>query len=230
MAMLDYGAILKVDGVIQNHELFDDNYDFSYVDEKAYYPKYEIDIDIKDSFYVYGGDKDMYLCFYKTWFYVVSKGVVIDSYSPYGDAFNSITKYVWVNNKRVDIKVDIIDKEWREVRHTHLMECESWDDFVALNYGDDAVGEPISNLQNGAEYYKLWLKQCRKIGKRPIAYKYRNNKYYATWEWNGHKYEVVFGYGIDPDIDVYKRITTNGSYNYTNVEIDFIDKFMGIER
>lgn len=57
---------------------------------------------------------------------------------------------------------------------------------------------------------------------------YNTLKYSATWEYKGDKWEVIFGYGIEPDEDVFNDITSKGLYNYGEESIKYIrERFFG---
>lgn len=49
-------------------------------------------------------------------------------------------------------------------------------------------------------------------------------KYIAKWDYNKKHYEVIYGFGIEGDTNIY-NIIKNGRYNYSKAEIDFIDKW-----
>ena len=75
MSAIDYGALLRVNGkfINKNDDLFSYCSDTGYVCDKAtYYSDYEkkeIEIDIMGNYYVYAGDENFLLCFYKGYFY-----------------------------------------------------------------------------------------------------------------------------------------------------------------
>lgn len=83
MSMLDYGAILKKDGIFinKNQDLFINMKEVTgFLLEEATFENGET-IRINNNFFVYAGDKEMLLCFYKGICLVVSNGKVIKELS-----------------------------------------------------------------------------------------------------------------------------------------------------
>ena len=86
MAMIDYGAILRVDGKIVNlDQMFMDCADTGYICQQAYDEKHKQTIniqpiDIQHNYFVYAGDENFLLAFYKEWFYVIHQNKIIGSY------------------------------------------------------------------------------------------------------------------------------------------------------
>lgn len=158
MALIDYGAILRVNGkfINKNCDLFMHSSDTGYVCEQALHPNGEM-IDIDKEFYVYAGDENFMLCFYKGLFYVIS------------------------HNKIILAKWNIL--------------------FMSETFYFD--GLPSVNVERLDNKTQRWL---------------------ATWIHNGNKYEVIFGYGIDPDEEVWNRIKFDG-YKFTDIEREIIDEW-----
>ena len=52
----------------------------------------------------------------------------------------------------------------------------------------------------------------------------RPYRFIAEWDYNGHHYEVIFGYGIDNDEEVWNKIK-NDSYGFRQDEIAIIDSW-----
>lgn len=48
-----------------------------------------------------------------------------------------------------------------------------------------------------------------------------SNKFKVSFSYNGHNYEIYFGYGVDPSYEVFKRLTDDPEkpYGYTDTEI-----------
>ena len=170
MAMLDYGAILKVDGVFvnKNEDFFMENMEKvvgftldSVTDEKGSV------IPIDGEFFVYAGDKEMLLCFYKGECLVVGNDKIVK----------------WL--------------------HTSFLEETFY----------------FKNLPNVT---------ISKLDKTPYideyGYKYYSYRFLATWEHNEHKYECIYGYGIDPDEETWNEIKYM-SYGFSEVEVKIIDKW-----
>ena len=78
MAMVDYGAILKVDGKIINDSLFMEITDTGTIPpEKVHDDRYNCDINIAGNYFAYGGDKDFMMVFYKCWFFGITQEKII---------------------------------------------------------------------------------------------------------------------------------------------------------
>lgn len=69
-----------------------------------------------------------------------------------------------------------------------------------------------------------WIKKHRRNLKDKSMLRY-NGKQLATWEYNGKKYECVFGYGVDSSEKLWNEGTFQKDYNYTDTEIEFISKW-----
>lgn len=48
-------------------------------------------------------------------------------------------------------------------------------------------------------------------------YKYRTQRYIAEWSYDNRKYEVIFGYGVDPISKVWNGIKYD-CYGFTEIE------------
>ena len=81
MAMIDYGAILRVDGKIVNlDQMFMDCADTGYICQQAYDEKQKQIIDIQYNYFAYAGDANFLLVFYKECFNVIHQNKIIGSY------------------------------------------------------------------------------------------------------------------------------------------------------
>lgn len=81
MAMIDYGAVLKVNGTIVNsNEMFMETSDTGYMIDVAV-DKDGYDYDIDGNYFVSAGDEDLMICFYKTTALIISNKTVIKTYS-----------------------------------------------------------------------------------------------------------------------------------------------------
>lgn len=230
MAYIDYGSILKVNGkfINKNGDLFMESSDTGYICDRAtYFDEYagrEDVMDVAGNYYVYAGDEKFMLCFYKGTVHVISNNRLICS--RWNIPFVSETIYL---DGFPSIKIEYLDK------NMHVYPVESvgtWKEYVKENWRGATGNEKISDLQDGHKRYKRFQKMLRKNArekKNPSKwYKYRTNRYLATWEYNGNKYEVIFGYGIDPSEKVWNDIK-NDSYDFTDTEREIIDKWFGDE-
>lgn len=198
MSMIDYGALLKVNGkfINKNKDMFMDMQEaVGFILEKATYPKWK-DININGNFYVYAGSEDLLLCFYKTYFYVIKNGNIVRVYA--GNDFKSESLFVG----NVIIKVEHLDNDLL----IDKAEVDKYYKEVLLK--------------------KQWFRYVKRIGeinrKKPL--KYKTQRYIASWEYNNNKYEVIFGYGVDPNEEIWEDIK-NKSYDFTDKERNIIDKW-----
>ena len=203
MAFIDYGALLRINGkfVNKNRELFMESSssgeiigDASCSDIKPHH--------IEGNYFVVAGDKNFCLCFYKTRFIAVLNKKIIKTW--YNSGFNKETFDV----NRIKISIKMIDPEY-ELDYYGVPDEDTYLRYV-YNYGK----------RRGALIFQRRYKKARKV-----VYKHKHGqKFLATWEYNGDKYEVIFGYGIDPSEEMYNDIKLN-SYNYSKKEIKLIDEW-----
>lgn len=223
MAMIDYGALLKVNGAFlnKNSNMFMEVSDCGYmidtakdcIDGSCCYGK---EIYIKGNYFVYAGDKDFMLAFYKTMFYVIVNDEIIKYFG--NGQFKSET--IYINNHK--IKVSHLDKKLKREYFDDYHKL--WKDELKEIYVDAKGNESLSELKNGYNEYKKFLKRKKFFSRhKGICYKYYSNKYIAEWEHNEKKYEVIFGYGIENKEEVYNNIKYR--YDYSDTERDIIDKW-----
>lgn len=220
MAAIDYGALLRVNGefINKNKSLFMDASNTGYVLDRARYANTSIygkDVDIHGNFYVYAGDENLLLTFYKGFFYVISDGLILTAVSnvPF------ISEIIYING--VQIKVSHLEPE---LQIDEGEDIGTWKDYVREHWGGATGDEKLSQLENGSKRYKIFLKKLKRKASGRDVYKDRMQRWIAEWEHNGDKYEVIFGYGIDPCEDVWNDIKYN-SYGFTEREIKIIDNW-----
>lgn len=212
MAMIDYGALVIKNGipVNKNCDLFMEC------------PNY-FDDEIKDNYFAYCGDKEYSLCFYKCSIVETKNGGYANSF--WNFLFKSETFY---RDNGVNITVRRLDDLY-PVYMTNLMDCNTWEDYVRENYVGATGNEKDYELENGRKLHRLWRKNCKKIGRKKTIYYTSTRKYVATWEYKGDKWEVIFGYGIDPNEDVFNEIVESGRYNYKPDGVKYIrEKFFEV--
>lgn len=198
MAFIDYGALLRVNGkfINKNEDMFMDLIYETVTEEKGN------EIQINGNYFVGAGDKDFYLVFYKSIFHVISNGEII--HTDWDNPFDSEIFYI---DNFPNVKVEHIDKN---IYSEYSNKLDNYDREFYLN----RYGKKLGQLKiNG---------RCKK-SKRSI-YNYKTQKYLATWDYNGDKYEVIFGYGIECNEKSYNDIKNN-SYNYTDIERELIDSW-----
>lgn len=217
MAVIDYGALLKVNGefINKNCNLFMNNSNTGYILEKAKYADtsiYDKEININGNFYVYAGDKDLLLTFYKWYLYVISNEKIIKviSDNPF------ISEEFYING--VNIKVSHLEPDIQ----VEVSNIVTWEDYIKENWIDATGHEKLNELKNGIREYKSFLRRVKASRRR--VYKYRTNRWITEWEHNGNKYEVIFGDGIDPNAEVWNRIKKD-SYGFTEREINIINEW-----
>lgn len=210
MAMIDYGAILRVDGKIVNHEMFMEVSDTGYKPpEKVWYPKYNDYDSVAGEYFVYAGDEDFLVCFYKSELFAVSKGEVV--FSRWGNYFNSITEETFFLNNLPTITIAHLDKQMH------------YDDYLDLDeYDRKMIDDDRKN--NRKHHIRRWQRISKRIWRtRKESWRYDySHRFIATWEHKGRKYECIYGFGIDPNREVWDDIKYN-SYDFSDNERDIID-------
>lgn len=207
MSMIDYGALLRVDGKLVNRDgdLFMDMQEavgFTLDKAQYFYNGKDYEIDISDNFYVYTGKPEFLLTFYKTHFYIISNGKVIKSVST-DERINEYSFYI----NGVNVTVSQLDKKWRNNYY------EKFDD-------DDK--ERLYYLHGKKKANMIIYRQAKKS--RRVSYRYKSCRYIAKWEYDGKKYEVLYGYGIEPDFDIWNGVKDR-AYDFSDDEKKFIDSW-----
>ena len=207
MALIDYGALLKVNGkfINKNKNLFMTQTDMGYK------PKKDIDR------YVIAGDEDFLLSFYKCSCYIYHNEKLIGwtHHSPF------ISETIYNGDNLPNVKIEHLDKENR----IPYVVADSWSEFMLCR----------GILLNNEEEIKISKSKHPKMYKKYLRYLdsikrcNRNNQYYtqrwkATWDYKDNHYEVIFGVGIDPNEKVWNNIKYDG-YDFTDIERNIIDKW-----
>lgn len=205
MAMMDYGALLRVDGNFINKSkgLFMNMIDMCGFNlEAAYDDKRNAPINISGSFFVYAGEPDLLLCFYKCTYYVIVKGRIVKSWYSTGWDFDKETFFV----NDTEFIFEVIDKEIK--KDFYDRDFNEWDRERYVNCYGKKFGQVKINrrFKRNSRNYDLYK---------------GSGKYLMTWNYNGKKYEVIFGYGIDPSEEIFNDMKV-GSYGYTKNELDYI--------
>lgn len=182
MSSIDYGAILKVNDkfINKNLDLFSDMEKMVgfILDEESH---------INNNYYVYAGDKNLLMCFYKYNCVVISNDKHVCSLRT---KFNSETFYL--NNVKITIsRLDKNYKTYKEKKYKY-------------------------KYHNGKKLnYVIFSKHAKE---------HKLDRFIATWEYNGNKYECIYGYGIDNNENIWEDIKNN-SYGFSKTEIEIIDKW-----
>jgi len=213
MAFIDYGALLRVDGKFVNKDtdLFMDASDTGYVCDTA------IDLDgseirVDGNYYIYAGDENLLICFYKTKLVIISGGKVIKRIWRPQFASETLKDPVRLSIRRLD----------PERRSPH--DWEHWEEYAAVRYGTPVAGYlPLNKLQRGEKIFRLWMRQAKRHRRAAKRDCYYSARYLAEWDHDGRHYEVIFGYGIDPASDVWADIRTGDNYDFSDTERKIID-------
>ena len=215
MAIVDYGALLRVNGnfINYNKDIFSEIiYPEGDIPERVQAGKSQ-ERPVKGNYFVYAGDAAFMLAFYKRMFDVISDGKMIKSV--WGTPFLSETFLI----NGISISVSHLDK-------TYITEpkepAEPWNEYVKNNWQDATGKEHLWELQKGAFYYRKYTRRAKRRH-RCKTFKYLTDRYIAEWDYDGNHYEVIYGYGIDPQKDVWDSIKTQ--WNFTDTEIRIIDEW-----
>lgn len=224
MAMVDYGALTIVDGKLINEGQF-----FMKTSDTGYMLKEAIlltgdTIPIEDEFFAYFGDKDLFLCFYKTCIYIIQNGVVVETF--YKSNFASEEFFIGKHK----IKISHLDKNKYEME-SFLDELPTWKKYMDERYIKPKNMSDKEFYKRVGEIYKDYRKliiNSKKYKKKPIKDYY--NRYVAEWVYKNKEYKVIFGYGIDSDKDCYIRISSDkrNPYEFTKTEKEYINKVFGL--
>lgn len=211
MAFIDYGAILRVNGkfVNKNEGLFMKCSNTGYVCKKAT-DKNGTVYNIADDYFVYAGDKDFMLVFYKGMFHVISNERIIKTVY-----WNPFIKETFYFEDSPNVTVEHLDKELRRkciINKPDEEDLEYWKDNYNENKAKCLERKGFKRIRTA------WRKQTKLIGK------VRSSRWLATWTYNGNKYEVIFGIGIDPSEKCWNDIKFK-HYGFSDVEREIIDSW-----
>lgn len=227
MAAIDYGALLRVKNKNENNwtfinrdsDLFMKASDTGYVCEKAV-DKKDRNIDIAGNYFAYAGDSHFLLAFYKGTCEVISDGKILHTF--WGADFNSETRYF---DNLPSVKISRLSTKYD---YDKLKSWGPWQNYVKENYFDVIGNEKLYELQNGYNVYHSFLKYAKKLArynKNNRGYKHYPFRFLAEWEYDGRKYEVIYGYGIDNQKEVWDSIKNTDIYDFKEKEIQIIDNW-----
>ncbi len=175
--------------------------DTGYVCKKVEYPD-DNSIYVNGNYFVYAGDENFLIAFYKGLFNIIHNNKII--YSDCNIPFISETFYF---EGLPTVKVEHLDKKL-------INEFPDLPDKYDIEWYYERYRKKKAQLK----LYRL-VKNRRKI-----VCKDRTFRWLATWEYNGKKYEVIFGSGIDPNEDVWNDIKYD-AYDFTDIERKIIDSW-----
>lgn len=205
MAILEYGALLKINGkfINKNMDLFMDCSDTGYICEKAtYYDKNikkDREVFIDGMFYVYAGDENFMLCFSKAGFSVISHNKIIGSV-----VFSQFLSETFYFDDLPSVTLEMLDKSVK------------YKSFIPCNYMFDHIKEKI-----GKKKKRVIRRYCKKYGK--VMEKGYCTRWKASWVYNGNHYEVIFGYGIDNDEKSWND--TKDDFGFSDTEKRIVDEW-----
>ena len=219
MAIIDYGALLRVNGKLVNRNIdFMEGSDTGYVCEKAV-DKNEVEHNIKGNYFVYAGDRECLLVFYKGICKVIQNEKVTHSFWE----FPFLSETIFLSDD-LHLTVSKLSKN----KLISLLESNgTWENYVKENWKYATGKESLSELDRGLKYYKKFLKRGKRIhycNTHGGLYQYYPYRFLAEWNYKGNHYEVIFGYGIDSDEEVWNEIK-NKAYNFSKEEIKLIDSW-----
>lgn len=199
MAMIGYGAILRVDGKIINHSMFMD------VSDTGCKPVDMVEINgvtvnFGGDFFVYAGDEKFMVAAYKVILCVVSNGKVIWYKRPWHCDVVGETRFF---DGLPAVTIRHLDPVMHPVYPDHF---DEW----------------LADLYPKKEADRMRLRHAKRA-RKPL-YKSFTNRFIATWDYAGRRYELLYGYGIDPDKEVWDDIK-NERYGFTQTEINVIDSW-----
>lgn len=197
MAFIDYGALLRINDkfINKNQDMFMDLIYETAIDDKGN------EYNINGNYFVGAGDKNFYLVFYKKFFHIISNGKIIYTYG--NSPFNSEIFYF---DNFSNVKIEHIDKNIYFRNYNFL-----------YNYDKEFYLKKFGKKKGQLKINRKYKKSRRK------CYSYKTDKYLATWEYDGNKYEVIFGYNIECNEKYYNDI--KNTYEYTDIEIELIDSW-----
>lgn len=203
MSAIDYGALLRVDGMLINRdEIFMECSDTGYVCDKALHSDGNY-YDIDGNYFVYAGDENFMIVFYRGLFKVISHGKVI--MSEWNLEFSSYTYFL---PGLPNLKVSRLSKE--RTKYEPVRCYKSFNEFSAF-----------SGSRSIKKYQRIIKRVDRDKRVRKGHYPYR---FLAELYYDDRHYEVIFGHGIDTDENVWKRIRNN-FYDFNEDEKEIINRW-----
>ena len=220
MAMINYGALLRVDGKLinKNQDMFMTASDTGYVAKNILDDDGEIR-DIDGNFFVYAGDEHFCVAFYKGLYKVISDGKVV--YTNWGMPFNSETR-LFPNLPTLKVS--------RLSTYYEIEKIEgwgAWKEYVKEHWIGATGDETVYELDGGKNAYKRFIRHAKRVcyvNSYGGLYKNRPYRFLAEWDYDGHHYEVIFGYGIDNDETIWNKIK-NAAYDFRPEEIKLINSW-----
>lgn len=204
MATIDYGAILRKDEEVLNHNLFMETSDTGFMYKEVNCKNSDRKLQIDGNYFVYAGDEHYMVVFYKCMYHIISEGKII--YTQYHPPFIKETMYF---EGLPTFTIKHLDPNLYSYVYGEISEFDK--QYFFSRFGKKRGLQIIYRIAKG---------RCRNKKKN----KTMTNRWIATWEHNGHKYEVIFGYGVDPDKEIWNDIKFN--YGFTDIERNLIDKWL----
>ena len=202
MAFIDYGALLKVDGefINKNRDIFMNKSDTGYVCEKAKDDQGDWH-SVQGNYFVYAGDKEFLVVFYKTHCKIISNERII--YSEWYMPFASET---------------LLFEGLPEITISHL------DENLYIRKIKNDNKEEYDKGCIPQQWYERYCKRIHRTNKNGGLYRYRTARWVAQWQHNNHNYKVIWGLGVDPQETVWDQVKYS-DYDFTDIERATIDKW-----
>ena len=206
MAFGDYGALCKKDGVFINRDDF-------HMDIPEGFPQKVLsggkEYPLKDlTGHGILGDPDFFVIFYKGGCTVVEDGKVMEK-SPYYSRFLSETFFY----KKADLTVSLLDREkhFDETLKDVLEDVRDFEGFC----------KELGGIPGGKMRYLQ--RQIRALVRRRKnrSFWIHSQRWKCAWEKDGHKYEAIFGFMVDPREKTWKAI--RNKMGFSKAEIRIID-------
>ena len=220
MAMIDYGALLRVDDKLinKNTDMFMTASDTGHV-AKNIIDTDGVPRDVDGNYFVYAGDEHFCIAFYKGMYKVISDGRVI--YSAWNIPFNSETHLF---EGLPTLKVSRLSKDFEIEK---VSRGETWEEYVREHWIGATGKESVYHLSDGKNRLKLFRKSLKRyayLNRHGGLGKVRPYRFLAEWEYKGKKYEVIFGYGIDNEEKTWNEIKDK-AYGFRTEEVKVIDSW-----
>lgn len=193
MAYTDYGAILKIDGVFVNK----DKGLFADMKESV---GFEIDKLAYDGYDIPVSESYFVYAGGEHMLLCFYKGncLLISDGKIIGWLDTEFLSEVFYLKELPNVKISKLDK----VKHKYIEE---------LNF-------TLKKHYNKNEWYKYVKRHMRYLKNEAYSYRFK-----AEWEYNGHTYECIYGYGIDPNTETWERIKRD--YDFSEKEVEEINKW-----
>jgi len=137
-------------------------------------------------------------------FYVLSDGRVLRSV--WDSPFKSVTWYF----PQANVTVRHLDEPQLYREYINRVDRQA-----ELKWFIECHGE-----KKGHWLYRRWI---NRVKRRTVDKWVYPRRWIATWEYDGRKYECIYGYGVDSDEEVWRDVKMD--YGFTEKEIEVISEW-----